>query len=452
MQASDNTSVLIVGAGLAGGLMACYLARAGYRVQVWERRPDPRVHGFAGGRSINLALSTRGITGLEEIGLARTVLDGAVRMPGRMIHDPRGGTTFQPYSSDPDDAINSVSRGGLNITLLDAAEASESVTLRFAQRCIEVDLDAPAATFVDESSGESTRIEADFIIGADGAFSAVRDAMMRRVVNFDYSQSFLAHGYKELEVPPADDGGFRMDPHALHIWPRGGSMMIALPNRDGSFTCTLFWPYEGGPGAHSFEAVRSGGDVEPFFREHYPDAVPLMPTLREDFERNPVGSLVTIRCGPWFHEDKALILGDAAHAIVPFYGQGMNAAFEDCRILDACLREHGGDRSAAFHAFYTHRKPDADAIADLAIDNFIEMRDKTASPVFRAKKRFEQTLHRVVPGLFVPLYNMVSFSNVPYADARRRAKRQWRVVKAAGAIAGLLGAAIGLLVLSAVRS
>jgi kynurenine 3-monooxygenase len=451
MSDAPTQRVIVVGAGLAGSLLASYLARAGHDVAVYERRPDPRVHGFAGGRSINLALSVRGITALERIGLAAPVLSDAVRMPGRMIHDRRGGTVFQPYSRDPADAIHSVSRGGLNIALIEAAAKHDSVRLFFGRRCVDVDLEAPAAVFEDEA-GTRTRVDCDLLIAADGAFSAVRDAMLRRVTNFNYSQSFLAHGYKELHMPPVSGGGgvggggHAMEPHALHIWPRGGSMMIALPNRDGSFTCTLFWPHEG---EHGFSALTSRESIVPFFEREYPDAVPLMPTLREDFERNPVGSLVTIRCDPWHWRGRVLILGDAAHAIVPFFGQGMNAAFEDVRLLDEALCGGARDRAAAFAEFCRLRKVDTDAIADMALDNFIEMRDKTASRAFRARKRLEHALHGALPTWFVPLYNMISFSNIPYAQARQRAARQWRWVIGCGiglttAVLAILGAAVAL--------
>jgi kynurenine 3-monooxygenase len=443
---------LIVGAGLAGSLMACYLARAGYRVTLAERRPDPRILGFAGGRSINLALSTRGITALQGVGLAERVLKDAIPMYGRMIHDRGGGTHFQHYSRVAGEHINSISRSGLNLALLEAADEHESVTLRFGLRCVDVDFDQPAAEFIDESAGARETIRADFIIAADGAFSAVRDAMLHRVMNFDYAQEFLHHGYKELEIPAANAQAqkrtsaqaepnrqitkspnhqidFALEPNALHIWPRGGSMMIALPNPDGSFTCTLFWPYEG---PHSFAAIKSRADILPFFRKHYPDAVPFMPTLEDDYERNPVGALPTIRCGPWHVDGKALLIGDAAHAIVPFFGQGMNAAFEDCRILAEILSEESmrRNRGSAFDRFFHEHKRNADAIADMALENFIEMRDKTASPAFRARKKIENALHRWFPRVFTPLYNMVSFTNIAYADAERRGRAQYRLLLA----------------------
>lgn len=429
---------MIIGAGLGGALMACFLGRAGYRVSVHERRADPRIKGFVGGRSINLALSARGIHALQQVGLAERVLADAVRMPGRMIHSTTGAQSFQPYSSNPNDAINSVSRGGLNITLLQAAARHPNVQLYFDRRCAEIDLDRPAATFLNEQTGQRETVQADVIIGADGAFSAVRDRM-HWIDLFDYSQEYLEHGYKELTIPPTSAGDFAMQSNALHIWPRGGSMMIALPNKDRSFTCTLFWPYEG---EISFGAIRSRDDILPFFQRHFPDAVPLMPTLVEDYQRNPVGSLLTIRCRPWHHRGKVVLLGDAAHAIVPFYGQGMNAAFEDCVVLDECIRTHPSDLETAFRTFEASRRPNTDAIAEMALDNFIEMRDHTASKAFRARKKMEHALHRLLPRWFMPLYDMISFSTIPYAEARLIARRQRLALKCVAA--AILAIIIGL--------
>lgn len=432
MPNDSSRHALIVGAGLAGSLMACYLARAGWRVSVYERRPDPRAKGYVGGRSINLALSARGLAGLRGVGLDTIVMaSDAIRMPGRMIHPPQAGAppVFQPYSKDPADAINSVSRGGLNLTLLNAAATYENVALHFDHTCIDVDLDTAAGLF-QTPGGAMVRAEADLVIGADGAFSAVR-ARMQKTDRFDYSQSFLAHGYKELHIPPASElvgldpaafGGAAMQPNALHIWPRGGSMMIALPNRDKSFTCTLFWPFAG-PGG--FESLTTPDELLAFFREHYPDAVPVMPTLAHDYFRNPTSSLVTVRCWPWQHNGKVVLVGDAAHAIVPFYGQGMNAAFEDCLLLAEHLAAHvhgPDDRRAALEAFQSQRKPDADAIADMAVENFVEMRDKVGDPAFLYKKRVEQAVHALFPDRVTPQYNLVSFSTVPYAEARRRGR------------------------------
>ena len=457
--------VLIIGAGLVGSLAAVYFARRGWRVSVVERRPDPRARGYVGGRSINLALSARGLWGLAGVDLDRTVLErDAIPMPGRMIHPAPNagspGTIFQPYSKNSADAINSVSRGGLNLTLIHAAAASPGVTMVFDRRCLDVDLDRCRAVFVDDAnpSAGPEVIEADLIFGGDGAFSAVRSAM-QKTDRFEYSQSYLAHGYKELHIPgwhrspercsegsgarhcSGEQCHFALEPNALHIWPRGGSMMIALPNRDGSFTCTLFWPFEG---EHSFAhlegdlAARRAADpnaapreaeratVQEFFRAHYPDAVPLMPTLVQDFFTNPTSSLVTVRCAPWFRmardgQRATVLAGDAAHAIVPFYGQGMNAGFEDVRVLAECL-DRARDLPAALAEYHALRKPNADAIADMAIENFVEMRDKVGSPAFRYRKRVEQTLHDAFPDRVHPQYNLVSFSTVPYAEARQRGR------------------------------
>ncbi len=412
--------VLIVGAGLAGSLMGCYLGRAGYRVSIFERRSDPRALGYAGGRSINLALSIRGLSGLAGAGLAEMVMNTeAIPMRGRMIHpitlSPGGSPIFQPYSHDPKDAINSVSRGGLNLALLQAADAYENLTIHFECACLDIELDAPAAIF--ETASGVQRVEADLILGADGAFSPIR-SRLQKTDRFEYGQSYLAHGYKELHIPAGPDG-FALDPHALHIWPRGSSMMIALPNRDQSFTCTLFWPFEGD---HGFSSLEAEADVTRFFEAQYPDAVPLMPTLAPDFLRNPTGSLVTVRCSPWHWQDKVCILGDSAHAIVPFYGQGMNAAFEDCRALAECLAQHPLDRGAALAQFQALRKPNADAIADMALANFGEMRDKVGSPAFLYRKKVEQTVHQAFPERVTPQYNLVSFSTVPYVEALQRGR------------------------------
>jgi kynurenine 3-monooxygenase len=282
----------------------------------------------------------------------------------------------------------------------------------------------------------------DAVIGVDGAFSAVRASMQQNIDIFQHDESYLAHGYKELTIPPGPDDSWQMEKNALHIWPRKSFMMIALPNPDGSFTCTLFWEFEG---PRSFATTKTEDDVQRFFDEEFPDAVPLMPTLLEDFKNNPTGSLVTIRCAPWYYRDRVCLLGDAAHAVVPFYGQGMNAAFEDCVVLDECLEEFSNNRERAFAEYFSRRKENADALADLAIGNFIEMRDKTASRVFRAKKKLDHFLEAALPGMYLPLYTMVTFTRVPYAQAARRARLQDRILCTALVFLVL----IGILVLAA---
>lgn len=424
-----NRQFTVVGAGLAGSMMAIMLARLGHSVQVFERRPDPRHTGAEGGRSINLAISARGLHALEQAGIAERILELAIPMKGRMIHSVEGELTFQPYGA-AGFAINSVSRAELNIALLDAAGEQPGVRLHFGQRCRRVDLENREVLIEDERSGDVRPVQAGTIVGADGAFSAVRTRMQQQD-RFDYSQSYLSHGYKELYIPPGPGGTFQLEKHALHIWPRGGYMMIALPNRDGSFTCTLFWPFDG-PG--SFASIGSDRDLVAFFTGNYPDVIALMPGLAGDYSANPASSLVTIRCAPWFFEDRAVLIGDASHAVVPFYGQGANAAFEDCVVLEECLQNSAQDLAGAFAAFNDRRKEHADALADLAIANFEEMRDKVASPVFLARKKLEATLHRWFPESFIPLYTMISFMRVPYADAVRRSRRQWMIVGAAALV------------------
>ncbi|PYJ71922.1 MAG: kynurenine 3-monooxygenase [Verrucomicrobia bacterium] len=414
-----RTKFVLIGSGLAGGLLAAYLGRRGYHVDLYERRADPREGNIVGGRSINLAISTRGIHALEEIGVADEALQHAIPMRGRMIHDKSGVLHFTPYDVDPKKCINSIGRASLNTTVIEAAQRYPNVRVHFNNRCTDVDLDLAVAHL--ETANRPATARGDVVIGVDGAFSAVRKSMQREIPNFQYHESYLAHGYKELTIPPGPDGSWRIEKNALHIWPRKSFMMIALPNPDGSFTCTLFWEFEG---PRSFATTKTDDDVRLFFDEEFPDAMPLMPTLLEDFRQNPTGSLVTIRCAPWFYHDKVCLLGDAAHAVVPFYGQGMNAAFEDCVVLDECLEEFTNDRQRAFAEYFSRRKENADALADLAIGNFIEMRDKTASRAFRAKKKLDHFLEGALPGIYLPLYTIVTFTRIPYSVAAKRARAQ----------------------------
>lgn len=422
---------VVVGAGLGGSLMAALLGRDGWEVEVLERRLDPRQTRAEEGRSINLALSERGLHALGQLGLADEVLSKAVALPGRLMHAVDGTLTFQPYGRSGQ-GINSVSRSDLNRQLLDAAEQSKGVRIRFGLRCRDVDPESGVVEVEDVRSGAIEKVSGDLIVGADGAFSAVRSRMARRD-RYDYSQTFLEHAYKELTIPPAEGGAHRMEPHAMHIWPRGGYMMMAMGNRDGSFTVTLYLPYAGQDG---FDLLKTPDDVLKFFQQRFPDAIPLIPDLAEAFFANPTGSLVTVRCAPW-HMGKTVLLGDAAHAVVPFYGQGANASFEDCLSLAARLRE-SKDQAAALAAYEADRKPNTDALADLAIDNFREMRDKVASPLFLFRKKFEKFLNQLMPERYIPLYPMISFTRIPYAEARERAIRQWRIVRRTLGVTGLV--------------
>jgi kynurenine 3-monooxygenase len=433
--------VAVVGGGLGGALMGVFLGRAGHQVEIVERRPDPRKGAAGRGRSINLAISTRGLAALERAGLDRAVLDVAVRMRGRMVHAPDGHLTFQPYGHEAHHVINSVSRAGLNRLLVEAAESMPNVRVRFGLRCVDVDPENATCVMEDHETGVREKLAADLVLGADGAYSEVR-GVLQKTERFEYAQSYLPHGYKELSIPPGPNGSFRMERDALHIWPREQFMMIALPNVDGSYTCTCFWPFDG---RDSFAALTTAAEVRAYFERVFPDAVPFMPTLEEDFLLNPVGSLVTVRCRPWRYKDRVVLLGDAAHAIVPFYGQGANAAFEDCIVLDECLKSETSV-GTALAVYEARRKEHADALADLALGNFVEMRDKTASKTFLLGKKIEKTLARLLPGRFVPLYYMVTFSRTPYADAVRRAERQWRAVRLATAAAAVL-LVVSLLVL-----
>ena len=410
---------VLIGSGLAGGLLAAYLGRRGHEVDLYERRADPREGNIVGGRSINLAISTRGIHALEQIGIAEEALRHAIPMRGRMIHDKSGTLHFAPYDVDPKKCINSIGRAALNATVIEAAQRYASVRVHFNHKCTRVDLDSAVAHL--ETVKGSITAQGDAVIGVDGAFSAVRNSMQNEIASFQYDESYLAHGYKELTIPPGPNGSWRMEKNALHIWPRKSFMMIALPNPDGSFTCTLFWEFEG---PRSFATTKTDEDVRRFFEDEFPDAVPLMPGLVEDFRNNPTGSLVTIRCAPWSHRDKVCLVGDAAHAVVPFYGQGMNAAFEDCIVLDECLQKFPQNRERAFSEYFRRRKENADALADLAIGNFIEMRDKTASKRFRAKKKLDHALEAALPGIYLPLYTMVTFTRIPYATAAKHARVQ----------------------------
>ncbi len=416
----ETKNIAIVGAGLVGSLLSIYLAKRGYSVSVYERRLDMRKHNIHGGRSINLALSNRGIRALEKVGLADVLKANAIPMHGRMVHDENGNTNFQPYGKEGE-YINSVSRGGLNMVLMTEAEKF-GVEFYFEHRCLGIDFKENEITLQEYEAVKRKKF--DVIIGSDGAFSAVRGAM-QMTERFEYSQSYIEHGYKELRIPASDTGEFLMEPNALHIWPRESFMLIALPNPDNTFTCTLFLPFEG---PVSFSQLDSEEVIRKFFEKSFPDAYVMMPTLLEDFRDNATSSLVTIRCYPWVR-NKTLLIGDAAHGIVPFYGQGMNAGFEDCRVLDELLDEHQDKWKKVLPIFQEQRKPDADAIAQLALDNFIEMRDKVADEDFLLQKKIEARLHEKYPDRWIPLYTQVTFrDDIHYSEALAAGKKQQRIM------------------------
>lgn len=415
----NNNKFCIVGAGLVGSLLSVILAKRGLNVDVWERRPDIRSTELQAGRSINLALSNRGFRALELAGLAEEVKQLCIPMYGREIHDEKGETRFMQYGKDGE-AINSVSRGGLNQMLLKKADEAAGVEMFFDEKCEDVNFEKGEVVFQNIKSGNITKKNYDVIFGTDGAFSAVRLALMKTDrFDFEYRQDYLEHAYKELTIPAAENGGWRLNKNALHIWPRKSFMMIALPNLDGSFTCTLFLAFKGDV---SFEHLNTKEDVAQFFNKYFPDALPHMPTLIEDFFENPTSSLVTTRCNPWHYNGKATLLGDAAHPIVPFYGQGMNAGFEDCSVLNELIDKHNFNWNNIFPEFNTLRKPNADAVADLALRNFIEMRDLVADPGFILKNKIDKKIAEFFPKQWETLYSMVTFSHRPYEEALRYGK------------------------------
>ena len=410
----SQKNISIIGSGLVGSLLAIYLAKRGHQVKVFERRGDMRKENIAAGRSINLALSDRGWKGLEAVGIGDEIRKVAIPMRGRMIHTLTGEINYQPYGT-AQQAIWSVSRGGLNCELMSLAERHKNVEILFNERCLHLDVRTGSIEFENQVTHAKSFHQGDHVIGADGAFSAARLQLQLQTDRFEYSQHYLEHGYKELSIPAGDGGKFLLEKNALHIWPRGGYMLIALPNIDGSFTCTLFFPFEG---AHSFAALHNRQEVKKFFTEIFPDAVPLMPTLEDDFFNNPTGSLVTVKCSPWNFSDKLLLIGDAAHAIVPFYGQGMNCGFEDCRVFDEML-EGESNWEKLFSEFGQLRKPDSDAIADMAIENFIEMRDLVGDKKFLLRKKIEAFINQKHPDKWTPQYTLVTFSpDVPYSEAQ----------------------------------
>ena len=417
----QSKNISIVGAGLVGSLWSIYLRKKGHQVTVYERRPDLRKADISAGKSINLALSDRGWKSLKEVGLEKELQDMIIPMKGRIIHDVASQITFQPYGKEGQ-AINSISRGGLNALLMNKAEEI-GVAFKFEHKCLEVDFDNTSMML--STGGQPFQVSSDLLFGTDGAFSAIRAAMQKQD-RFSYSQSYIPHGYKELVIPATSLGDFAIDKNGLHIWPRGEYMLIALPNLDGSFTVTLFLPFEGDD--YSFENLKTDEKILSFFREIFPDALEHMPTLLHDFRINPASSLVTVKSYPWI-KSNAMLLGDAAHAIVPFYGQGMNCGFEDCFELHKIIEEYGDDWGATFKAFNESRPQNANAIADLALYNFIEMRDKVADEAFLLRKKIESKINSLYPNRWIPQYSMVTFNDeISYSDALKIGQLQKQVM------------------------
>ena len=418
MKVSEKTRVNIQGAGLVGSLLAVYMTQRGHDVTVHEYRGDMRGSNVDGGRSINLAISNRGWKALRKVGMEDAIRKISIPMSGRLMHDKEGNLTPQPYGIEGE-AIYSVSRGGLNMELMNAAEKS-GAKLEFNQKCRGVDVNTASIYLRDLDTNKEYTAESDITFGADGAFSKVR-ASLQRKGRFSYSQQYLDHAYKELTIPPTENGKWRIEKNALHIWPRESFMLIALPNLDGSFTVTLFLAFEG---EKSFAALDSDEKIMAFFNEEFPDAVPHMPELIKDFHENPTSALCTVRCNPWTNQKNVALIGDAAHAVVPFYGQGMNAGFEDCDILDDIIEAHPSATWAEILCMYEdERIANGNAIADLALYNFIEMRDNVADPRFLAQKKIETWVRKNFPE-YLPLYTMVTFTHLPYSEAKRRGEEQ----------------------------
>ncbi|MBT3606713.1 MAG: FAD-dependent monooxygenase [Candidatus Marinimicrobia bacterium] len=409
-----NKKIHIIGAGLAGPLMATYLAKRGYLVEMYERRSDMRKVSQSAGRSINLALSVRGIQALREVGLYDKIKPITIPMKGRMIHDLDGKTHIQPYGQHDKEVIYSVSRAELNMGLMTLAEETKNVKIFFNHKVESVDLTKNILDFGKKQTHFGT------VIGCDGSTSPLREAIIEKS-NANFVKKPLGHSYKELVIPPSDSNDFLIEPNALHIWPRGDFMLIALPNMDKTFTCTLFLPTTG---EISFETIYESSTIIDLFQNYFPDALELMSTLVEDFQSNPIGNLASVYCKPWHYKGKALLVGDAAHAVVPFFGQGMNASFQDCSVLNNFIEKHNGNWEKTFEEFSSSHVENGHAIADMAIENYIEMRDSVNDEFYRKRRKLELELERQFPDCFIPRYSMVSFHQIPYADVYCRGQIQ----------------------------
>ena len=414
----------MIGAGLAGPLLATYLAKRGYSVEIFERRPDMRKESISAGRSINLALSIRGNHALKEVGLYDKIKSNTIPMKGRMIHDLNSGIHLQPYGQKENEVIFSVSRAHLNMELMTLAEETGNVTIRFNHQLLSADLEQNKLLFQLSDSLEKIEWSFNRVIGCDGSASILRKSIVEKA-DIQYVKKPLGHGYKELIIPPMKSGKFQIEPNALHIWPRGNHMLIALPNNDCSFTCTLFFPMIG---KTSFETVKTEKDIFDLFQSQFPDAIKLIPNLVEDFQKNPTGDLASVYCKPWHLGDKALLIGDAAHAVAPFFGQGMNASFQDCSTLAKLMDQSENDWNTIFNAFSSTQVENGHAIADMALENYLEMRDHVNDPEYKKRRNMELKLERMFPGQFIPRYSMVSFHQIPYAEVYQRGEKQFKII------------------------
>jgi kynurenine 3-monooxygenase len=419
---SGEIRVAIVGGGPAGSLLALALAQRGYGVDLYERRPDPRGQSAHGGKSINLGLSKRGMQALQMVGLLDEVLRRAVIMRGRAIHSMDGTVRIQPYGKNSSEVLHSIDRHELNRMLLEEAERYPAVKLHFEHRLVRADKKLRQLEF--EASGQSVKTSPLWVIGADGAFSTMRRDLQHGE-RAEYHQEFLEWGYKELTLPAGRDGKSMIELTALHLWPRNHCLIVSHPNLNGSHTLTLFLPFEG---EDSFASSRTAADAEALFAKYFPDLIPLVPGLVEQWMRHAPASLITTRTSPWAFGDWAVLVGDACHAVYPFYGQGMNSAFEDCSVLMQTMGEYPGDRAAAFQAYQLARRVHTDVLYELSKANFVELRQKVRSPWFLARKRLDLAIHRLWPQAWIPLYTMIAHTTIPYAEALARARRQDRIL------------------------
>ena len=424
---NKKEKILIVGAGLCGSLLALRMAQRGYQVEVYESRPDLRNSVISAGRSINLSLSDRGLKALRMAGLEKKARALCIPMKGRLMHDAASNTFESNYSGRQGECINSISRGNLNGLLLTEAEKYPNVNIHFNTKCLEIDIESKIARFQSFDSKEQFTVQADVIFGTDGAGSSLRKSYEKQFPAFKVSQEFLTHGYKELEIPADKNGGHLISKEHLHIWPRGDYMLIALPNMDGSFTVTLFLSYS--EGSYNFDNLITKEKIIEFFEKDFPDTLALIPDVLKEFENNPTGKLGTVKCYPWAYKGNTLLLGDSSHAIVPFYGQGMNASFEDVFVFDSVLNQFEGDWATVFSEFQKQRKIDADAIADLAIDNYYEMRDHVANPLFKEKRIVEMGLEKFFPTEYFSKYSLVTFNeHIGYHEAMTKGRAQDKVL------------------------